>query len=114
MTWIRKNYKLTLAVLTMLAAFFTWSASNGGLLVSSSAAEVAKLEAKIRETGKVVELNREKLQMLAVKQAEDTAEIKADLKAVKKELEEQRTDTRLVREDTQEVLRLLVQIQSRL
>jgi seryl-tRNA synthetase len=114
MTWIRKNYKLTLAVLTMLAAFFTWSAKNGGLFVSLSHAQVARIEAKIKATDKKTEANRDKVQQLAVKQAKDTAEIKADLKAVKKELEEQRTDTRLVREDTQEVLRLLVQIQSRL
>ena len=114
MTWVRKNYKLTLAVLTVLAAFFTWSSNNGGLLVSSSAAQITKLEAKITKTDKAVELNRSKVEKLALKQAEDSAEIKAGLKAVKKELEEQRTDTRQVREDTQEVLRLLVQIQSRL
>ncbi len=114
MIWIRKNYKLTLALLALSTAFFTWSVNNGGPLARLSASQAAKLEAKIKETDKAVESNRDKLQTLAVKQAEDTAEIKADLKAVKKELEEQRTDTRLVREDTQEVLRLLVQIQSRL
>jgi len=113
MIWIRK-YKLALAALTVLTAFFTWSAQSGGLFVSLSHAQVARLEAKIETTDKAVKVNQEKVQQLAVKQAEDTAEIKADLKAVKKELEEQRTDTRLVREDTQEVLRLLVQIQSRL
>lgn len=109
-----KNYKLTLAVLTVIAAFFTWSAQNGGLLVSPSIAQITKLEAKITETDKRVELNRSKLQTLQVKQAKDAAEIKAGLEAVKKELEQQRTDTRQVRDDTQQVLRLLIQIQKRL
>ncbi len=113
MTWIRK-YKLALAALTVLTAFFTWSAQSGGLFVSLSHAQVARLEAKITKTDKAVEANRDEVHKLAVKQAEDTAEIKADLKAVKKELEEQRTDTRLVREDTQEVLRLLILMRSKL
>lgn len=115
MNWIRKNYKLSLAILTVITAFFTWSAnSGGGLLVSSSAAQITKLEAKITDTDKRVELNRGKLQTLQVKQAQDAAEIKAGLEAVKKELEEQRADTRQVRNDTQQVLRLLIQIQKRL
>lgn len=114
MKWMRKNYKLTLAILTVVGAFFTWSANNGGLLVSPSAAQITKLEAKITETGKRVESNRSKLQMLQVKQAKDIAEIKAGLDAVKKELVEQRADTRQVRDDTQQVLRLLVQIRERL
>ncbi len=125
MRWIRKNYKLTLAALALLTAFFTWSVNNGGPLAILSAAQVAKLEQKIenakkdvdekiKETGKAVEGNREKIQELQVKQAKDTAEIKAGLEAVKKELGEQRNDTRQVRNDTQEVLRLLVKIQSKL
>ncbi len=125
MTWIRKNYKLTLAALAMLTAFFTWSVNNGGPLAMLSAAQVAKLEQKIEQTkkdvdekikatDKVVDGNRKKVQALQVKQAKDSAEIKAGLEAVKKELGEQRNDTRQVRNDTQEVLRLLVKIQSKL
>lgn len=113
MKWMRKNYKLTLAILAVLTAFFTWSAKNG-LLVTPSAAQITKLEAKITATDKRVELNRSKLQALQVKQAKDSAEIKAGLEAVKKELEQQRDDTRQVRDDTQQVLRLLVQIRERL
>lgn len=86
-----------------------------------SAAQVAKLEQKIEKTkkevdekikavDKAVESNRGKVQELQVKQAKDTAEIKAGLEAVKKELGEQRDDTRQVRNDMQEVLRLLVKI----
>lgn len=105
MKWIRKNYKLTLAILTVLTAFFTWSSNNRGLLGSPSAVQV-KLEAKITETDKKVELNRSRLQDLQVKQAKDSAEIKAGLKAVKKELEEQR-------EDTRQVLRLLMEMNNK-
>jgi len=125
MTWIRKNYKLTVALLAMSTAFFTWSANNGGPLAILSSAQVAKLEQKIekakkdsdekiKEVDKEVENNRANVQELQVKQAKDTAEIKAGLEAVKKELGEQRNDTRQVRNDTQEVLRLLVKIQSKL
>ena len=110
MTWIRKNYKLTLALLALLTAFFTWSVNDGGFLVSSSAAQIKKLEAKIVDTDKRLTLNTDKLQNLQVKQAKDTAEIKSGLESVKKELEEQREDTRQVRNDIQEVLRLLVKM----
>ncbi len=120
-----KDYKLTLALLALSTAAFTWSMNNGGPLARLSATQVAKLEHKIEQTkkdvdekikatDKVVEGNRKKVQELQVKQAKDSAEIKAGLEAVKKELGEQRNDTRQMRNDTQEVLRLLVQIQSRL
>ncbi len=118
MIWIRKNYKLTLALLALSTAFFTWSVNNGGPLARLSASQAAKLERKIEQTKKAVEEKiketDKKVQALQVKQAKDSAEIKAGLEAVKKELGEQRNDTRQVRNDTQEVLRLLVKIQSKL
>lgn len=104
---ILKNYKLMLALLALATAGFTWSVNNGGPLAVLSASQVAKLEQKIEKA-------QEKIQELQVKQAKDSAEIKAGLEAVKKELGEQRNDTRQVRNDTQEVLRLLVMIQRKL